>query len=263
MNGSNPIDLRYTEQGSGPAVVLLHGFPLDRTMWDDQLAVLAERFRVIVPDLRGHGETEAPPGPYTMAQHVEDLRGLLDRLGIDRAALVGLSMGGYITMNFLARHPQRAWAAVLADTRAPGDAEETKRVRAEQARLVQSEGMAPFVEQQLPKMYTQATLHERPDLVERYRRIVGADRPAAVAAALDGLAARPDTTASLAQIRCPVLVVVGSEDSITPPADARLLAERIPNARLETIEGTGHLANIEAPERFNAVVLEFLDQVSP
>jgi 3-oxoadipate enol-lactonase len=258
MHGQEAIELRFSEDGSGPAVVLLHGFPLDRSMWNEQVPALAERYRTIVPDLRGHGETDAPPGPFTMEQHVADVVALLDRLGLERVALVGLSMGGYITMNFLARHPERVWAVVLADTRPQEDGPETKQVRAAQARLVQTEGLEPFIEQQVPRMFAAATLHDRPDLADRYREIVRRGRPNAVAAALDGLAARPDTTATLRTLACPALVIVGAEDVATPAADSHLMAELIPNARLEVIEGVGHMSNMEAPERFNAALLSFL-----
>ena len=260
MADTPAIDLSYDEHGppDAPAVVLLHGFPLDRSMWDDQVGALAARFRTLVPDLRGHGRSEAPPGPYTMADHVADLARLLDRLGIERAALVGLSMGGYVTSNFLAAHPDRAWAAVLVDTRAEGDTEQTKANREVQAREVASVGMGPFVEAGIPRMFARKTLAERPDLVERYRRMVGPARPPAVVAALQGLAARPDVTPALRAVRCPTLVVVGSEDVVTPPADARVIAEAVPGAQLEIIEGVGHLANMEAPERFNRVLLDFL-----
>jgi 3-oxoadipate enol-lactonase len=263
MHGQDAIELRFSEHGSGPAVVLLHGFPLDRSMWDDQVPALAERYRTIVPDLRGHGVTDAPPGPFTMEQHVADVVALLDRLGLERVALVGLSMGGYITMNFLARRPERVWAVVLADTRPQEDASETKQARAAQARLVQTEGLEPFIEQQLPRMFAAATLRDRPDLADRYREIVRRARPNAVAAALEGLAARPDTTATLRTVACPALVIVGSEDLATPAADSHLMAELIPDARLEVIEGVGHMSNMEAPERFNAALLSFLEGTAP
>ena len=262
MSDATPIELRYVEQGRGPAVLLLHGFPLDGTMWEEQVDVLAGRFRVIVPDLRGHGRSPAPPGPYTMDQHVADVAALLDRLGIERAALVGLSMGGYITLNFVAAHPGRVWAVVLADTRAPGDAEETKRTRAEQARLVRSGGLEHFIEMQIPRMIGPLNLARRPEVADRYREIVRRARPESIAAALDGLAARPSMTATLERISQPTLVIVGSEDAATPPADARQLADLIPGARLEIIEGAGHMSNWEAPARFNQVLVEFLENAA-
>ena len=258
MAEPTPIELRYTQRGKGPAVVLLLAFPLDRTMWDEQLEALAERFRVVAPDLRGHGETDVPTGPYTMEDHVADVRAFLDRLAIERAALVGLSMGGYIALNFVRIHPERVWAVVLADTRAQGDSDETRRARAEQAQLVQTQGLEPFIEQQVPRMFSSSTLSQRPELVERFRATVRRVRPEAVAAALEGLASRPDSTSALSQINCPALIVAGAEDVPTPAADARLMAERLPNARLEIIEGVGHLSNLEAPERFNAAVMSFL-----
>ena len=259
-----PIDLTYAEHGprAAPAVVLLHGFPLDRSMWDDQVGALAARFRTIVPDLRGHGRSEAPPGPYTMADHVADVARLLDRLGIDRAALVGLSMGGYVTANFLAAHPERAWAAALVDTRAEGDTEQTRASREVQAKEIEAAGMGPFVEAGIPRMFAAKTVAERPDLVERYRRMVGPARPPAVVAALQGLASRPDVTPALREVRCPTLVVVGSEDVVTPPSDARRIAETVPGAELEIIEGVGHLSNMEAPEQFNRVLLDFLGRAA-
>ena len=258
------IDLTYAEHGprEAPAVVLLHGFPLDGSMWDDQVDALAARFRTFVPDLRGHGRSEAPPGPYTMADHVADLARLLDRLGIERAALVGLSMGGYVTMNFLAAHPERVWAAVLVDTRAEGDTEQHRANREIQAKEVAVVGMGPFVEGGIPRMFAPKTIAERPDLVERYRRMVGPARPAAVVAALQGLAARPDVTSALRGVRCATLVVAGSEDVVTPPANARLIAGAVPGAELEIIEGVGHLSNMEAPEHFNRVLLDFLTRAS-
>ena len=264
MAETTPIDLTYAEHGprEAPVVVLLHGFPLDGSMWDDQVDALAARFRTIVPDLRGHGRSEAPSGPYTMADHVADLARLLDRLGIGHAALVGLSMGGYVTSNFLAAHPERVWAAVLVDTRAEGDTEQTKANREVQAREVAAVGMGPFVEGGIPRMFGRKTLAERPDLVERYRRMVGPARPSAVVAALQGLASRPDVTSVLRNVRCPTLVVVGSEDVVTPPSDARLIAEAVPGAELEIIEGVGHLANMEAPEHFNRVLLDFLTRAA-
>ncbi|MDP8923516.1 MAG: alpha/beta fold hydrolase [Chloroflexota bacterium] len=264
MPENRPIDLTYVEHGprDAPAVVLLHGFPLHGSMWDDQVDALAARFRTIVPDLRGHGRTEAPPGPYTMTDHVADLSRLLDRLETDRAALVGLSMGGYVTMNFLAAHPERAWAAALVDTRAEGDTEQTKAAREAQAREVAAAGMAPFVEAAIPRMFAPKTIAERPELVERYRGIVDPARPPAVVAALQGLALRPDVTPPLRSVRCPTLVVVGSEDVVTPPSDARHIAEAIPDAQLEIIEGAGHLSNMEAPDQFNRVLLNFLVRAS-
>ncbi len=260
MTHTPPRLLDYTERGSGPAVLLLHGFPLTRAMWDDQVEPLAERFRTIVPDLRGHGSSPASDGPFTMDDYVADLVALIDRLGVERAALVGLSMGGYVILNLIARHPERVWAIVLADTRAPADAEEVRQVRQEQAQLVLAGGTEQFVEMQVPRMVAPSTVVERSGVVERYRAMVRANRPTSIAAALAGLAARDDMTSTLESIGVPTLVVVGAEDVSTPPSESRLLAERVPGARLVTLEGVGHLSNMEAPDRFNAALIPFLTE---
>ncbi|MCC6176869.1 MAG: alpha/beta fold hydrolase [Chloroflexi bacterium] len=257
------IDLNYVEHGRGGAgpVVLLHGFPLSGAMWDDLVDALTPAYHVVVPDLRGHGKSGAPAGPYTMADYVADVAALLDRLDIERAAVIGLSMGGYVSMALGQAHPERILALVLADTKAPGDDESVRRARAEQAAQIQAEGLERFIESQIPRMLAPTTVRERPDLVERYRAIVGGTRPAAVAAALSGLSMRSDMTPALGQITCPTLVVVGAEDAVTPPFEARRIADAVPRARLVVIEGVGHMANWEAPDRFNAAVRGFLDGV--
>jgi 3-oxoadipate enol-lactonase len=257
-----PILLRYVEHGPGGAgpVVLLHGFPLNGAMWDDLVPALADRYHVIVPDLRGHGATEAPDGPYEMADHAGDLIALLDRLGVERAAFVGLSMGGYVAIQLLARAPERITAAVLADTMARGDADERKQARAEQAEVIRREGLAPFAELVLPRMFAPAVFEERPALVERFRQTILGQRPAAVIAALRGLAARPDMREALAAVRCPTLVLVGSEDASTTPDDSRELAGLIRGASLVVLPGAGHMSCWEDPTAFNTAVRDFLDR---
>lgn len=257
------IALQYVEHGAGGAgpVVLLHGFPLAGRMWDELVAALADRYHLIVPDLRGHGASEAPEGPYEMADHAADVLALLDRLGVQQAVPIGLSMGGYITMQLLAREPERIRAAVLADTMGSADAPERRQARAEQAEVIRAQGLAPFAEMVLPRMFAPATFRDRPDLVERFRELILSQRPEAVIAALQGLAARPDMLDALRAVRCPTLIVVGAEDAATTPEDGRRLAEAIPGARLVLIDGAGHMSNWEQPEAFNQAVRSFLDEV--
>lgn len=260
MTHTDAIALAHTDQGTGEAVLLLHAFPLDRSMWSESIEALAPHFRVIAPDLRGHGGSPAPAGPYLMADHVADTVALLDRLGVASVAVVGVSMGGYVAMNLLAAHPDRVWAAVLADTRAGADSDEGRRGRAEQARRVQAEGLASFIAQQLPKMFAPATLRDRPEVAARYTAIVQATRPAAIVAQLAGLAARPDTTAALERVTCPTLILVGAEDVLTPPAEAQAMAALVRGSQVEVLEGAGHLANLELPAQFNRRIVEFLRQ---
>lgn len=250
----------HTADGRGP-VVLLHGFPLTGAMWDELVPALADRYRVIVPDLRGHGRTAAPPGPYAVADHAADVVALLDRLGIERAAVVGLSMGGFIAMHLLADHADRVSAAVLADTRAPGDPPDRQAIRRAQAAVIRSEGLGAFAEQVLPRMFSPVAFSSRPDLVDRFRRTITGQRPEAVVAALLGLAMRPPMLGRLVGVTVPSLVLVGENDVATTPDDSRELAATIPSAELEVIPRVGHMSCWENPAAFNAAVRGFLDRV--
>lgn len=255
------IPLTYSEYGVGGhgPVVLLHGFPLNRTMWDELATALAKTFHVIVPDLRGHGETDAPPGPYQMSDHAADVLALLDRLGHARAAIVGLSMGGYIVLQLMATAPERLISVVLADTMGRADPPERKQARAAQADSIRTEGLKAFAEQVLPRMFAPSAPKECPALIERFRQIILSQRPQAVIAALQGLADRPDMIDALKSVQLPTLVLVGAEDQATTPDHARELASTIPNAALIVLTGAGHMSNWENTEGFNRAVLTFLE----
>jgi 3-oxoadipate enol-lactonase len=261
-----PISLRYNEYGIGGAgpVVLLHGFPLNRAMWDEVVPALADRYHVIVPDLRGHGESEAPAGgPYEMGDHAGDVLSLLETLGHTTAAVVGLSMGGYVLLQLLTRAPERLSAAVLADTMGRADTDERKQARAAQAEIIRTEGLGAFAEQVLPRMFAAAVPTERPELVERFRRTIVSQRPEAVISALMGIAGRPDMLEPLKSVHVPTLVIVGAEDAATTPEHAQELASTIPDATLVILPGAGHMSNWEDTEGFNRAVRTFLDQVVP
>jgi len=257
-----PIPLHYVEHGVGGAgpVVLLHGFPLNGAMWDDVIPALADRYHLIVPDLRGHGATEAPDGPYQTVDYAADVLALLDRLGVDRAAVVGLSMGGYIAIQLMTRTSERLRAVVLADTMGRGDGEERKAARADQAEVIRSDGLAPFAEMVLPRMFAASVFERRPALVERFRQTIVSQRPHAVVAALQGLAARPDMLDALAKVDLPTLVLVGAEDAATTPDDSRELASVIRGSELVVLQGVGHMSCWEDPAAFNAAVRSFLDR---
>jgi 3-oxoadipate enol-lactonase len=257
-----PISLQYVEHGVGGAgpVMLLHGFPLNGAMWDDLVPALADRYHLIVPDLRGHGATDAPDGPYEMADYAADVVALLDRLDISRAAIVGLSMGGYITIQLLACAPERISAAVLADTMGRGDTDERRRARAAQADVVRRDGLEAFADMVLPRMFAPSVFEERPALVERFRRTITSQRPHAVIAALQGLASRPEMLDALSHVRLPTLILVGSEDAATTPDDSRELAAVIQRSELVVLPGAGHMTCWEDPVAFNRAVRDFLDR---
>lgn len=257
------IEMAYDLEGSGPPVLLLHGYPFNRSMWLEQVEALQTSHRVITPDLRGLGETEATPEPATMTEMAEDVAALLDELKIDRVALGGLSMGGYVALAFVRRFPLRVRALILADTRPQSDTEEGKRVREEQAQKVLEEGTGAIADVILKKSLTPATLAERPDVVARVREMIASANPLGAAAALRGMAVRSDQTHFLASILAPTLVIVGSEDQLTPPTDAELMRREIRGSRMVVIPGAAHVSNLERPAEFNRALTEFLRALQP
>lgn len=266
MNATvNGIRLAYRERGRGQptALLLIHGFPLDHRMWDAQLNGLARQARVIAPDLRGFGRSTAMlAGPLAMDQHADDLAGLLDHLGIGRAVVAGLSMGGYVAFAFWRRHRERVRALVLADTRAEGDSPQAQANRDASAAKVRAAGVGAIAGDMLPRLLDPASL-ANPRLAERMRTMM-ADQPAeTVIAALAGLRDRPDSRPTLPTINAPTLVLVGEHDALTPPADATAMAAAIPGARLVVIPAAGHMSPMENPRAVNAALRGFLRTIEP
>ena len=243
------------EPGPGAPVVLLHGFPFDRRLWRGQRPALAG-YRLFLPDLRGHGESDASPPPYSMVSLAEDLRRELDHLGLDRIALGGLSMGGYVALAFAARYPERLRALLLLDTHPLADPPAVRRARADQAARVRKAGPEAVVDELATRLVGGRDVD--PEVIALTREmILGTSRDGMVGA-LEGMATRPDSTPGLAAISCPTLIVVGSDDTIAPPAMAREMAAAIPHAQLVEVPGAGHLAPLERPDLVNAALARFL-----
>jgi pimeloyl-ACP methyl ester carboxylesterase len=221
-------------------------------------AELASRHHVITPDFRGHGETSLPDEDSTMDRLAEDIHGLLDELGLRRVVLGGLSMGGYVSFAFYRRYPERVLALILADTRAGADTEEARRARAELAAIAEKEGSAAVAEQTLPKLVGASTQQRNPQLLEAVRQMIHTTPPAGIASALRGMAGRPDSNGLLPKIQCPTLILVGEEDTLTPPSEAEAMAKVIPGARLGKISDAGHLSNLEQPIQFDSLLYDFL-----
>jgi pimeloyl-ACP methyl ester carboxylesterase len=254
------MDLAYADEGPGPVVVLLHGYPLSRAMWAEQLAGIGSTYRVIAPDLRGFGESPVPEGVYTMDEMADDVVELLETLDIEGPVVVGgLSMGGYVALSMAARFPTRVRALMLMDTRAGADTPEAAQGREASARAVlAADSAAPIVDAMLPRLFCKLTLEQRPERVEPIKAIMGKTAPQGIAGALRGMASRPDRRGDLAKMAFPTLILVGDEDVITPPAEAQSMAEAMPNARLEVIPQGGHMAPFENPAAANAAILRFL-----
>jgi 3-oxoadipate enol-lactonase len=255
------IDIGYDEVGSGTPVVLLHGFPFNRTMWDEQFEALRARHRVIAPDLRGHGETSVSPEPATMEEMAKDVAALMEKLNVSRAAVCGLSMGGYVALALYRMFPLRARALVLADTRPGADTEEARDNREVQAAKALKEGMAGIADAMLPKLLSPKTVAKNPTVVAQVREMIVKTNQEGAAAALRGIAQRRDQTSFLSRIVCPTLVMVGREDMITPLADSELMHREVGGSRLVVIEDSGHVSNLEQPESFNRALTKFLREL--
>ncbi len=252
------LRLAYTDTGRGLPVLFVHGFPLNRSMWDGQVAALSARYRIITIDLRGHGESEAPLWRYSVEEFADDVAALLDHLTLPRVVLVGLSMGGYVAFAFARRHGQRLQALVLTDTRAQADTPEGRNARFQLAQTAHTKGPTAVAEVMLPKLLAPETLRFNPSLVQQIRSMIETMPLSGIAGDLMAMADRPESVSMLPSIPYPTLVIVGEQDQATPVADARLMADGIPGARLAIIPQAGHLPNLEQPEQFNQVIEEFL-----
>lgn len=253
------LEMGFDDEGQGIPLVLLHGFPLARAMWQPQGNALRGSQRVLLPDLRGLGETSGFDGIPSIDQMADDVAALLDHLQIaEPVVLGGLSMGGYVSLAFARRHPQRLRGLILADTRAEADGAEARTNRDKMIALVEKEGPGAVIEQMLPKLVAPATLSRRADVVTALRRMGQAQTTAGVANAVRALRDRPDSTPGLRDIRVPTLVIVGEEDGITPPSAAAALTAGIAGARQVVIPHAGHMSNMEQPAAFNEAVREFL-----
>ncbi len=246
-------------EGDRPWVVFVHGFPFSRATWQREARVLATEYRVLTFDLRGLGESELGPVPQPLESYVDDLFALTEGLGIERAALVGLSMGGYISLRAVQRAGERFWALALCDTRAEADSDEGKLGRAAGIRLLHAGGREEFLRGFLPKLLKRPESEAGRWLMELMR----ANDPLAMANALAAMQGRTETTAALSTFDLPTLVVVGRDDTLTPLALSQAMAQRIPGAELAILEDAGHVANLEAPAAFDRALGEFLARVAP
>ena len=233
------------EIGKGPAVVVVHGFPLDGAMWSGVARALSSQFQVLKPDLPGRGNSEAP-APTSVEAHADFLETILSQVE-GPVGIAGFSFGGYIALALMKRRPGKVRALALVDTRASADDEAGKAKRDETIAAVRANGVAPLVESMPAKLLSPESLG-RPDLLERVRRIISRQRPETVEADLAAMRDRPDSTPFLREIAVPTLVLVGDRDVLTPPADSEAMAAAIPNARLAVIPGAGHLTPMERPK---------------
>lgn len=246
-----------------PALVLIHGFPFSLEQWRPQLDGLEDAWRVVAYDLRGHGQSATGPGPLFIEDLVDDLVELLDHLGLESACLGGLSMGGYIALRAVDREPSRIHGLVLADTKAGADDNAGRVKRAQAAKTVRAKGMSAFADGLLPALFPKERLDPPTSAVREVRAMIEATSPEGAALALGAMASRLDLRERLADIRVPTLVVVGEDDTLTPPAEAEALVAGIPDATLVRLDGAGHVSNLEAPDAFTDALRAFLERMHP
>jgi pimeloyl-ACP methyl ester carboxylesterase len=256
---SSDVDIFYEVMGDGPSVLLLHPFPANRGVWLPVAEMLAARYRLILPDLRGHGESGVGDGPATMEKHAADVVRVMDDAGVRKAVFAGESIGGYILFEFWRRMRERVSALVLCNTKAGADNEEARANRLRSAEDVEKRGVEPFVETMIPKLLGETIRTTRPDVVERARGMMMKMTPTGVAAVQRGMATRPDSVATLATIDVPTLLITGDEDVLTGVGEAELMQRHIAGSTLKVIPRAGHYAVFERHEEAGRMVRQFLD----
>ena len=254
------VAMSYRDLGDGDPLVLLHAFPLNGRMFESQMRAFSGSHRVVAPDYPGFGRSPRTPAQPDVHYYAEGVRGLLDRLHLERVILGGVSMGGYVAFECMRLFPERVIALVLANTRAEPDSEEMRETRKEMALRVAQEGVGALVELQMERLLAPDTLENKEDVVETVRTMMLESSPDGVVAALGAMRERPDSTGLLGKISVPTLVLGGAEDALSTPEVMGEMAEKIPNSRHLTLEGAGHLSNLEAPVEFNAALKDFLDE---
>jgi 3-oxoadipate enol-lactonase len=258
---SGDAEIAYQILGDGPAVILLHPFPANHEFWLPVAQSLSTRYRLIMPDLRGHGESDIGEGPATMAKHAADIARVMDDADVGRAPMVGISIGGYALFEFWRQQRGRVAALGLANTKAPADSPEAQAGRRQAAAEVMERGTGPFFESMIPRLLGKTTRETRPDLVEGALEMMRKMSPADVAAVQRGMAERPDSVDTLKTINVPTLLVTGDEDILTGLNEAELMHRHIAGSELRVLPKAGHYSPWEQPEAAGRLLRQFLDGV--
>ena len=252
---ADAVKLHYSEAGNGTPVVLLHGFPLSSEIWRAQQSGLSDRWRVITPDLRGHGKSPAPEGAYSMETMARDVLALLDTLRISKAVILGHSMGGYLTLAAAKIAPERFLGLGLVASQAAADTEEARQGRFKTIEKVSADGNSAVAAAMIPRLFAP---NADPKIVEATRQMILNTPRAGIIGTLQAMASRENTEAVLAKMKVPVLLLAAEHDQIIPLARSEALAAAVPGAKLAVIEKVGHMPMLEDPARTTAAIGEFL-----
>ena len=253
------VRFRMADEGAGPVILFVHGFPLNHTMWRAQIDEFSRTHRVVAPDLRGFGGTDGALDSVPMEQFADDLAGLLDALAVEGPVIFcGLSMGGYIAWQFVQRHPARVAKLIVCDTRVAADSPEAAANRLKMADIVLKEGPEVVAWGMMSKLFAPWTAEHSPQVLDSVRQMVLSSHPIAIAAAHRGMAVRVDMTSLLPTLSCPTLVLCGDHDAISPAAEMKSIADAIPNSHFALIPNAGHMAPMEQPGAVNAAMRRFV-----
>jgi 3-oxoadipate enol-lactonase len=256
---SRDAEIAYRVWGDGPSVILLHPFPANLEFWLPIADKLASRYRIVLPDLRGHGDSAAGEGPVTMEKHAADIAKVMDHAGVGRAQMIGVSIGGYALFEFWRRYRGRVAALGLFNTKATADTAEARAGRLQAANDVLDRGAEPFFQSMVPKLLGETTRAARPDLVEGALRMMRKMSAEDVAQVQRGMAERPDSMATLKTINVPTMIVTGDEDVLAGRREAESMHRNISGSQLKVVAKAGHYSPWEQPEEVGRVLREFLD----
>ncbi len=258
---SGDAEICFDIAGSGPPVVLLHPFPVCREFWIPVSGFLSSRYRLIMPDLRGHGESSLGEGPATMAKHAADVARLMTAAGVDRAPIVGVSIGSYVMFEFWRQFRERVSALLLCNTKAGADSPEARAGRVQAAEDVLKKGTELFFEGMLSKVLAETTRRSRPDLVDGALRMMRKMSPEDVAEVQRGMAERPDSIPTAQTITVPALIITGDEDTATGAPEAEVMKQNIRGSEMKVVAKAGHYSPWEQPQEVGRLLRQFLDSV--
>jgi len=259
----NNLVVSYTDQGSdnAPVIIFIHGFPLNKTMWNNQVEALKGRYRVIAYDIRGHGESDAGNDDLSIELFAADLIQFMDMLKIEKASLCGLSMGGYIALNAIEHHPERFEALVLSDTNCQADSEEGKEKRMKSIHSILKNGVSNYADESVKNLFTHESFSTHEEEITSVKKMICNTSEESICCTLLALSARKETCNRLSGIDVPVLILVGEEDKITPPEVSTLMREKIKDSTMYVIPHAAHLSNLEQPEEYNEQLMRFFAKV--
>jgi len=259
----NNLTVSYSDHGpdDAPVIIFIHGFPLNKSMWNIQVEALKENYRVIAYDIRGHGNSDPGIDEFSIELFVIDLLRLMEKLKIEKSILCGLSLGGYIALNAVLKHPDRFDGLILNDTQCIADTPEIKENRCNAIISIKEKGVEQYADEIIKKLFAQETFTKNKNVVDAVKEMIISTQKQSLCNTLHALAERKETCDQLSEINIPVLIMVGQEDKITPIAAAQQMHEKILNSKLEIIQQAGHLSNLENPTAFNTHLVNFLELV--